>query len=56
MAITTAEIKSLRDLTGVSIMQCKNALEQANGDIEKAKIILQKLFQKLKHILFFLYL
>ena len=39
---TTEEIKQLRDLTGVSIMQCKKALEEAGGDIEKAKVILRK--------------
>lgn len=46
MAITTEQIKALRDLTGVSIMQCKNALEEAGGDMDKAKIILQKLSAK----------
>jgi len=40
--ITTAQVKELRDLTGISIMQCRKALEEAGGDIEKAKIILQK--------------
>ncbi len=40
---TTEEIKELRDQTGVSIMQCKKALEEAGGDIEKAKVILRKL-------------
>ncbi len=35
-------LKRLRDETGVSIMQCKKALEEASGDIEKAKIILRK--------------
>ncbi len=39
---TTEEIKQLRDLTGVSIMQCKKALEEAGGDMEKAKVILRK--------------
>lgn len=39
---TTDEVKALRDETGVSIMQCKKALEEAGGDIEKAKIILRK--------------
>lgn len=39
---TTEEIKALRDLTGVSIMQCKKALEESGGDIEKAKVILRK--------------
>ena len=42
MAITTEQVKQLRDETGISIMQCKKALEEAGGDIEKAKIILQK--------------
>src|SRR3989344_4511667 len=42
MEITTEIIKNLRDLTGVSIMQCKKALEEAGGDMEKAKIILRK--------------
>jgi elongation factor Ts len=41
MAISE-ELKRLRDETGVSIMQCKKALEEAGGDIEKAKIILRK--------------
>jgi len=39
---TTEEIKALRDETGVSIMQCKKALEEAGGDMEKAKVILRK--------------
>ncbi|CAN5132364.1 translation elongation factor Ts [soil metagenome] len=40
--ITTADIKQLRDSTGLSVMQCKKALEEAGGDQEKARIILQK--------------
>lgn len=36
------DLKMLRDETGVSIMQCKKALEEAGGDIEKAKVILRK--------------
>jgi elongation factor Ts len=39
---TTEEIKALRDETGVSVMQCKKALEESGGDMEKAKIILRK--------------
>ncbi len=35
-------IKELRNATGVSIMQCKKALEEAGGDLEKAKIVLTK--------------
>lgn len=40
--ITTEQIKKLRDETGVSVMQCKAALEEAGGDKEKALIILRK--------------
>lgn len=43
MEITTDIIKDLRDQTGVAIMQCKKALEEAGGDIEKAKVILRKI-------------
>ena len=43
MNITTEQIKELRDATGVSVMQCKKALEEASGDMEKAKIILRKI-------------
>ncbi len=42
MAITTEQIKELRDATGVSVMQCKDALEKSGGDMEKAKIMLYK--------------
>lgn len=42
MAITTEQIKELRDKTGVSVMQCKKALEEAGGDFEKALVILKK--------------
>ncbi len=40
--ITAQLVKELRDATGVSVMQCKNALEEAEGDMEKALIILKK--------------
>jgi len=40
--ITAEQVKELRDKTGVSVMQCKNALEEASGDMEKALIILKK--------------
>ena len=46
MTVTTEQIKALREATGVSMMQCKNALEEANGDMDKARIILQKLSSK----------
>ena len=42
MEITSAQLKELRDATGISVMQCKKALEEAGGDMDKARIILQK--------------
>ena len=40
-AISTELIKELREQTGVSIMQCKKALEGAGGDMAKALVILR---------------
>ena len=40
--ITTEQIKELRDETGVSVMQCKKALEETGGDKEKALLVLRK--------------
>ncbi len=42
MEITSTQIKALRDETGISVMQCKKALEEAGGDMDKARIILKK--------------
>jgi elongation factor Ts len=42
MEITTESIKELREMTGVSVMQCKKALEDAGGDLAKATVILKK--------------
>ena len=42
MEITSVQLKELRDKTGISVMQCKQALEEAAGDMEKAVIILKK--------------
>ena len=41
--ININDVKKLRDETGVSIMQCKKALEESDGDIEKAKVVLRKI-------------
>jgi len=46
MKITTEEIKKLREQTGVSVMQCKKALEEAGGNMEKAEILLSKASKK----------
>jgi len=42
MEISSTQLKELRDATGISVMQCKRALEEAGGDMEKALIILRK--------------
>lgn len=36
MAITTEQIKELREATGAGILDCRKALEQAGGDFDKA--------------------
>lgn len=40
--IDSKTIKELRDKTGVSIMACKNALEEAGGDMDKAVSLLKE--------------
>ena len=42
MEIKQSQLKELRDKTGISVMQCKKALEEAEGDMDKAIIILKK--------------
>jgi len=42
MNISTEQVKELRDKTGISVMQCRKALDEAGGDMEKAIILLQK--------------
>lgn len=42
MAVTMADIQNLRKRTGAGMMDCKNALNEANGDIEKAIEIIRK--------------
>ena len=42
MTISTSTIKELREKTGVGIMDCKAALAECNGDIEKAIDYLRK--------------
>jgi len=39
--ITTEQIKELRDRTGISVAQCKKALEEGGGDMDKALAILK---------------
>ena len=41
MAITAADVKKLRDLTGAGMMDCKKALTEAEGDFDKATELLR---------------
>jgi elongation factor Ts len=47
MAITAADVNKLRQQTGAGMMDCKNALVEANGDFETAIDILRKKGQKI---------
>ena len=47
MAITAADVNKLRQQTGAGMMDCKNALVEANGDFEVAVDVLRKKGQKI---------
>lgn len=47
MSISAKDVKELREQTGAGMMDCKKALEEANGDFDKAIEILRKKGQKL---------
>ena len=42
MAVSAESVRSLRDQTGAGIMDCKVALENSDGDVEKAIIALRE--------------
>ncbi len=42
MAISSEAVRELRELTGIGILECKRALEETDGDLEKAKESLRK--------------
>jgi elongation factor Ts len=42
MAITASQVKELREMTGVGMMDCKSALIEANGDMDRAVEILRE--------------
>ena len=42
MAVTMADITKLRKMTGAGMMDCKNALTEADGDYDKAMEIIRK--------------
>jgi elongation factor Ts len=49
MALDMEQVKKLRERTGISILECKKAVEEAKGDLEKAGEILRKKgFEKAK--------
>ena len=41
MAIKVEDIKELREMTSCGVIECRNALEEAKGDLDKAKEILR---------------
>lgn len=47
MSISAKDVKELREQTGAGMMDCKKALEEADGDFDKAIEILRKKGQKL---------
>ncbi|WP_445666566.1 translation elongation factor Ts [Fodinibius sp. AD559] len=47
MSISAKDVKELREQTGAGMMDCKKALQEADGDFEKATEILRKKGQKL---------
>jgi elongation factor Ts len=42
MAVSAEQVKELREKTGVGFMECKSALQEANGDMEGAITVLRK--------------
>ncbi len=42
MAVTTEQVKQLREATGAGIMYCRRALEQTGGNLEEAREILRR--------------
>lgn len=41
MAISAKQVKELRDMTGAGMMDCKRALQETDGDLEKAVDLLR---------------
>src|SRR6266516_5251126 len=41
MSVTAADVKALRDRTGAAMMDCKAALSEAEGDVDRAIEILR---------------
>ena len=43
MSISASQVKELRERTGVGIMDCKQALQEASGDVDEAITVLRKM-------------
>ena len=41
MAVSAADVKRLRELTGAGMLDCKKALEESDGDFDKAVELLR---------------
>ena len=42
MSVTAAQVKALRDRTGAGMMECKRALVEAGGDLDRGVVILRE--------------
>ncbi len=42
MSVTSEQVKKLREMSGAPMMECKKALEEAGGELEKAFTVLRK--------------
>jgi elongation factor Ts len=42
MSVSAVEVKELRERTGAGLMDCKKALQEANGDQERAMLVLRE--------------
>lgn len=42
MSISAKDVMNLRNKTGLAMMECKKALQEANGDVEQAETLLRK--------------
>ncbi len=42
MAVSPQSVRTLRDRTGAGVMDCKNALEAADGDLDRAEVALRQ--------------
>ena len=40
--ISAAQVKELREKTGAPMMDCRNALQEAKGDLDQAVVVLRK--------------